>query len=234
VTAPAVSVVVPVYNGGSHLAAAIESILSQEHRPFDIIVVDDGSTDATPSVIAGFSDRLVSVRQDNGGPGAARNAGTARATAPFVAFLDADDLWLPATLTHQLACLEADSEAAVAWGLSDRRVDPGTVAPRDDWHGRPQWALCVGSMLFRRSVLEEVGGFDATLWGGEDMDLMVRLSEQGVAVRRHPNMVHIRRFHGQNQFALDDLAMKRAHFRVVSKVLARRRLPRDPARAAGK
>jgi glycosyltransferase involved in cell wall biosynthesis len=111
-----VSVVVPVYNGARYLTAAIESILAQETRPLEIIIVDDGSTDDTPRVVNRFSDWVFAIHQDNLGPSAARNNGIKQATAPLVAFLDADDMWLPTALTHHLAILKTNPAVAIGWG----------------------------------------------------------------------------------------------------------------------
>ena len=220
-----VSVVVPVYNGAHFLATALDSILAQELGPREIIVVDDGSTDGTSAIVDRFADRVTAlVRQPNAGPAVARNTGIERASAPFVAFLDADDLWRPVALTCHLACLEAAPRAGVAWGLSDRVVAPGGSTPADEWHGRPQRALCVSSMLFRRGVLQSVGGFDPTLRAGEDLDLMFRLREQGHLVAHTPEVVCERRIHAKN-VSRDGAEMTRAHFVVLQKAFARWRSP---------
>lgn len=222
--AAAVSVVVPVYNATCHLRAAIESIFAQRSAPCEIIVVDDGSTDETPRIIAGFGAAIVALRQENGGPAAARNTGIARAKAPLIAFLDADDLWLPTTLDDQLACLAREPDACGTWGRSERRVEPGTPAPSEDWHGLPQWSPVMSSKLFRRDVLARLGGLDCSLRdGGEDLDLMVRLAEAGLRPAQHAGVVHVFRLHGENLFSLDDAAIKRANFEVVRRAFSRRR-----------
>ncbi|MEO8586872.1 MAG: glycosyltransferase family A protein [Acidobacteriota bacterium] len=216
------SAIVPVYNGAGTLAEAIESILAQEFRPLDIIVVDDGSTDATSEVVKRFADRVIAIRQDNLGPGAARNAGIARTARPFVAFLDADDVWPATALASHLDSLAAKADAAVAWGQSTHVVRAGGSPPRDDWHGRPQWALSVGSMLFRRSVFDEVGAFDPALRVGEDLDLMLRIVERRIVVERHAHVVCERRFHPGN-VTRDEAAVDWAYFSAVKKAFARRR-----------
>ncbi|HKT14073.1 MAG TPA: glycosyltransferase family A protein [Allosphingosinicella sp.] len=222
----AITVVVPVYNGAPFLAEAIESALMQQLPADEIIVVDDGSTDATPSVIERFSGKLVALRQQNQGPAAARNAGIERARTPLIAFLDADDLFLPSTLADLVASLGSDAEADVIWGRTDRLFMPDAGAAHPDWHGRPQWALAVGSMLFRRQRLIDIGGFDADFRAGEDMDLLVRLRERKARIIRDPRVVHIRRIHGANGFTADEDAVSDAHFRVLGKAMARRRIAR--------
>lgn len=227
-----VSVVVPVHNGARHLEAALESILAQESGALQVIVVDDGSTDATAGILNRFSDRVHPVRQDNLGPGAARNSGIARATAPLIAFLDADDVWPPAGLTHQLDALAGSPGAAVAWGLSSRVVAADAPPPRDDWHGRPQWALSVGSMLFRRRVFVEAGVFDPGLPLGEDLDLMIRITERRIPVIRHPRVVCERGLHAGNM-TRDGAAADRARFVAIGKAFERRRANAERTKMQG-
>lgn len=217
-----VSAIVPVYNGAGYLAEAIESVLAQDHGPRELIVVDDGSTDATPGIVREFRDRVISIRQDNLGPGAARNTGIRRATQPFLAFLDADDVWLTNALASHLDRLAAAPGVDVAWGQSTHVVRAGGTPPRDDWHGRPQWALSVGSMLFRRRVFDEVGAFDPALRIGEDLDLMLRIVERRIVVERHAHVVCERRFHAGN-VTRDEAAVDGAHFAALKKAFARRR-----------
>ena len=105
-----VSVVVPAYNYARYLPKAIDSALGQTHPPLEVIVVDDGSTDDTPRVLAAYADRIRVIRQANQGAGAARNAGIAAARGEYVAFLDSDDLWHPRKLELQLARFASDPE----------------------------------------------------------------------------------------------------------------------------
>lgn len=111
---PTVSVVIPLYNKGKYIGRAMSSVLMQTRQPFEIIVVDDGSTDDGPEKVQAFSDQRIRLfRQENKGPGAARNAGLARAKGKYVAFLDADDEWLPSFLETGVAFLE-DGTAKIA------------------------------------------------------------------------------------------------------------------------
>ncbi|MFN3301364.1 MAG: glycosyltransferase family 2 protein, partial [Sediminibacterium sp.] len=111
---PTVSVVIPLYNKGKYIERAISSVLAQTYPPLEIIVVDDGSTDNGPERVLKFNDpRIILIRQENRGPGAARNTGLARAKGKYIAFLDADDEWLPNFLKTGLLMLE-DEKANVA------------------------------------------------------------------------------------------------------------------------
>jgi glycosyltransferase involved in cell wall biosynthesis len=223
-----VSVILPVYNGAAYLKEAVSTILAQSCCPREIIVVDDGSTDGTAAIVASFADKLTSIRQENKGPAAARNAGLRRAQGSLIAFLDADDLWLPTALEQQLDVMRAGPSQDVVWGLTERFFMAGADPDQDDWHGRPQWALTIGSMLFRHQTIEEIGGFDDGLRAGEDMDLLVRLRERPSSIKRHSAVVYRRRVHNSN-LSGDRRAMIEAHYRVVGKALQRRRVGRPSA-----
>jgi len=107
---PTVSVIIPLYNKEKYIERALRSVLAQEHQPLEIIIVDDGSTDDSAEKIRNFNDlRILLIKQENAGPGAARNAGLARARAKYVAFLDADDEWMPSFLKTGLSLLEDDN-----------------------------------------------------------------------------------------------------------------------------
>src|SRR5919201_1733113 len=99
---PTVSVVIAVYNGARWIAETLDSVLAQSFPRFEVIVVDDGSTDATPAVAASYGDRVRYLRQDNGGQPSARNAGIRAARGSYIAFVDADDLWVPTKLQMQV------------------------------------------------------------------------------------------------------------------------------------
>jgi glycosyltransferase involved in cell wall biosynthesis len=110
---PLVSVVIPTYNNARYLGAAIDSVLAQTWPRVEVIVVDDGSRDETPQVVAPYGDRIVCLRQENQGLAGARSAGLARATGAYVAWLDSDDMWNPEKLAVQIAFLEARPDVAV-------------------------------------------------------------------------------------------------------------------------
>jgi GT2 family glycosyltransferase len=106
-TAPLVSCVVPCFNGERYLDECIRSILAQTHRPLEIVVIDDGSTDGSADVVRQYPE-VRYYHQDNAGPAAACASGVRLATGEFIAFLEQDDLWLPWKTSHQLACFAAD------------------------------------------------------------------------------------------------------------------------------
>jgi glycosyltransferase involved in cell wall biosynthesis len=215
---PRVSVVVPVFNGASYLSDAISSVLSQTVREIEVIVVDDGSTDTSADVIAGHAlrdRRIVEIRQENRGLPAARNAGVQLARADLVAFLDADDVWLPEKLARQLAHLEANSACQACftyaeevdnslrlitpWSALEAKYGLALVRPE---HLVEHGNLVVGSgssvLALTRSV-HEVGGFDERMVAAEDLDLWYRLALRAPVQAVPEVLVRIRRSPGQMQ-----------------------------------
>ena len=189
---PLVSVVIPVWNGERYLKQAIESILAQNFSDFELIVIDDGSTDGSANIAAWYThDQRVSVRtQTNAGVVAARNAGLHAAKAELVAFLDADDIAKPDRLSKQVAYMLANPEVAVVGShityFSDVKglirtqqfpTGPSLVAQVLEV-GNP---LAQPAVMLRKSMAMAVGGYrDAFKLGAEDYDLWLRLAE------RHP------------------------------------------------
>ena len=182
-----VTAVVPVYNSAGLLRDAVASIRSQGWPGLRIVVVDDGSKDDTAGVAGELaSDDLAVLRQSNAGPAAARNAGIALAQTDWIAFLDADDLWLPQKLQIQFEALQKSPGAAFAYGDALHRYPSG-----QELRQRPRAAprrlfldLLLGpefftsSVIVRRSCFEEIGGFDPELRTGEDWDMWLRLSDR--------------------------------------------------------
>ncbi len=182
---PAVSVIIPTYNRAWCLAEAVDSVLAQAYQDFELIVVDDGSTDETPQLLAAYGGRLRVLRCENRGVSAARNAGIAAAQAELIAFLDSDDLWLPGKLSHQVAFFHLDPEALICqteelWVRNGRRVNPGRRhRKRGGLIFAPSLELCLVSpsaVMVRRGLFDRVGLFDETLPACEDYDLWLRVS----------------------------------------------------------
>ncbi|NVM57275.1 MAG: glycosyltransferase family 2 protein [Desulfobacterales bacterium] len=181
---PAVSVIIPTYNRARFLKEAICSVLAQDFHDFELIVVDDGSTDDSPQLLGSYP-KIRIVRQDRRGVSAARNAGIARAPGRFVAFLDSDDLWLPGKLSAQVAFFETHPTALICqteevWIRNGIRVNPKKQHKKHSGMiFGPSLELCLVSpsaVMMQRRLLDEVGGFDETLPACEDYDLWLRIA----------------------------------------------------------
>ena len=199
---PLISVIVPVYNGERFVGEALESVFRQRYDPLEVIVVDDGSTDGTAEVVKGFGSRVTRLHQPNAGPAAARNLGLAKAEGELIAFLDADDLWPEGKLAFQLEHLRSEPDAGLSMGYC--RVEKlqgveGNESTRTNWpHGSEGCHMLVGAMLTRRAVWETVGGFNAALRYGEDVDWFLRARECGVSFAVSCGIALIHRRHEKN------------------------------------
>jgi glycosyltransferase involved in cell wall biosynthesis len=207
-----VSVVIPAFNHARFLAACVESALGQTLAAAEVIVVDDGSTDETQSVLERFGSRVRVLRQPNRGVSAARNAGAAASRGELIAFLDADDEWLPRKLEAQAARLQAEPDLGlVHCGIVEIGPDGEELGVRlDGLEGRVAQEM----MLFRRgvilgggsaavvprAVLEETGGFDESLSTSADWDLHHRIARRRAVGFVREALVRYR-IHGGNMHA---------------------------------
>lgn len=182
---PLVSVIIPTYNRGRMLKSAIDSVLAQTFQDFELIVVDDGSTDDTPQLLHTYASRITVIRQDNRGVSAARNRGIEHSSGKLIAFLDSDDHWLPAKLDRQTAFMEAHPGFSICqteeiWIRNGVRVNPKKKHKKPSgMMFEPSLALCLispSAVMIRRHLLDEVGGFDENLPACEDYDLWLRIS----------------------------------------------------------
>ena len=188
-----VDVIIPAFNAARYLPVALESVASQSFSDWRIVLVDDGSTDNTPQVVAPFiaqlGEKLRYIRQDNRGLPAARNAAVRASDSEFLALLDADDVWLPCRLSESVCALRQHPEAGLAYGLVTHIDDDGV--PQSTFLGNRRHAegriasqiymkkvdLPCPTITFRRSCIEEVGLFDEAMRATEDRDLWLRIAQ---------------------------------------------------------
>jgi glycosyltransferase involved in cell wall biosynthesis len=202
VSGPLVSCIVPVYNGAAYLAEALDSIFAQSYRPLEVIVVDDGSTDGTPRVLADYAARVTRLWQPNGGPAAARNRGVTVARGECVAFLDADDLWHPEKLARQMARFRARPELELSLtGIQNFWM--AEAIPGDDAYldaiDRQAWPGYVcQTLLTRRATFQQVGPFNESLPHAEDREWLMRAVEHGKVRELLPEVLVYRRCHRTN------------------------------------
>ncbi|HEY0792572.1 MAG TPA: glycosyltransferase family A protein [Chthoniobacterales bacterium] len=203
---PLFSVIIPTYNRKHFLRRALRSVMRQSCQDFEVIVVDDGSTDGTEAMVAGFP-RVVYLRQQNRGPGAARNLGWERATGDYLAFLDSDDLWFPWTLATFARCLKAHHRPAFVSGhyfpfYDEKRVREVKEEAFDSKYYRDYFASAsahtwvgAGGMLVRCDCRAR---FPTSLHVAEDLYLIMQLGiEDGFVSIQNP-CTFAYRYHGNN------------------------------------
>ena len=183
------TVIIPAFNCAQWIGQAIDSVLNQSIPATEIVVIDDGSTDTTAAVLAGYGRQIICLRQSNQGVAAARNAGLNLAGGEAIAFLDGDDVWHPRKLELQLRVMADDSTIGLLgtgrfiWPATAVPHVPGEQAAAVTRIDRNALAvknyLATSSVMVRRELIRQVGGFDTTLHGPEDHDYWLRIA--GVA-----------------------------------------------------
>lgn len=186
-----VSVVIPAYNQAKYLIEAIESVLAQSHKDYEIIVVDDGSTDGTPNVVKHFTDDIRYIQQGNQGLAGARNTGILAAKGELIGLLDADDLWLPNYLDSMVAFTNLHPEAAVYYccaqsmdseGNKLPQVFGGPIVPAEKLYETILRAdfLIPSTIMMRKSVVKAAGLFDPSFRRLQDGELWIRLLKENI------------------------------------------------------
>lgn len=195
-----VSVVIPAYNVGAHIVEAIQSVMAQDYAPIEIIVVDDGSKDDTAEVVSSHFPQVTLIRKANGGAATARNAGIRQAQGEFIAFLDADDIWLPGKLKAQVDYFRAHPDVAMnctgfsQWVSDDKGVfpDPLSVIPdqanvaADEVDSELSgWVyhklllrnfVWTTTVMMRRALIDKIGLYDESFRLGQDYEYFLRAS----------------------------------------------------------
>ena len=232
---PRVSAIIPAYNAAATAGAAIESVLAQSYREFELIVVNDGSTDTTAEVLRRYGDRIMVIEQANAGAAAARNTGLRAAHGTYIALLDADDLWKPQLLERLVPVLEADPECVLAYGdlevidSNGNSLHTGLIgeavahAPALDEMLRRVWPIMPSAVVMRRGVLEAIGGFCTEFRSCTYEDLYCWMR-----AREHGHFVYVPERLAQWRFSLFPRPLKRgggvsAHNREVFTRLVRER-----------
>ena len=190
-----VTVIIPTYNRARYVCQALDSVLNQTYRDFDVIVVDDGSTDETSQLLESYKDRVTCIRQDNQGRAAAKNAGLSHAQGKYVAFLDSDDIWCPDKLERQVNFLETRPELSLAHGeveVIDSKGNPlrketermkrlyRRQRSKGETYSNFLETICMfpSTVLVRRECFGTVGDFDTSLDILEDFDWFLRVASR--------------------------------------------------------
>lgn len=197
---PTVSVVIPTWNSASYLAEAISSVLGQTRPPTEVLVIDDGSHDDSPVIAASFGDPVRVVHQAHAGQGRARNHGAELAGGSWLAFLDADDLWLPHKLEVQLGVLSQRPETEIVFGRVEQFFSPelGRADEPTPLGGAEAAGLLPSSLCCRRDAFFRFGGFTEGLTMGETLNWYARAREHGAVIATVSDVVVRRRIHSAN------------------------------------
>lgn len=221
----AASCVIAAYQAERYLEATLRSVLAQSRAVDEVVVVDDGSTDATAALAESFGPPVRVIRQANAGPAAARNEGIRASRGAVVAFVDADDLWEPDKTAIQLAAFEADPALGysvtmlrnfVSEDLDRRRV-------RDPRLLEPMAGYVVTTLAVRRSVFERVGLFDPARGHSDDTEWFLRAKDAGVASLLHREVLARRRLHDANRSQALGEASRQEYLHLLKEMLDRRR-----------
>ncbi len=237
---PFISVIIPTYNRAELVLRAVDSVLAQTFEDFELIVVDDGSTDDTVSALKPYKDRLRLIVQSHAGVSAARNHGLSIAQSELIAFLDSDDYWLPEKLDVQARFFSKNPKALICqteetWFRHGRRVNPGTK------HRKPSGEafyrsleLCLispSSVMMRRKLFETVGTFDENLPACEDYDLWLRVTARyPVHLLKEPLVV--KNGGHEDQLSRTTMGLDQYRVKALLKILESGTLDPEQTRAA--
>jgi glycosyltransferase involved in cell wall biosynthesis len=195
-----VSVIIPVYNGEAFLARALKSAFDQDYRPLEVIVVDDGSSDATARIAQDWREARY-FYQPNQGHGMAKNAGIEKSRGEFLSFLDVDDWWASNKLKMQVDCL--DSNPHVGYVISHMKIilESGIKASpclRPELLQKDSPAFLPSALLVRRAIMSKVGMFNPAFKCGNDSDWFFRTQDMGIPRIILPDVLLYRSIHGKN------------------------------------
>jgi glycosyltransferase involved in cell wall biosynthesis len=197
---PLVSVIIPVYNGARFLRAALESVLAQTYRAFEVIVVDDGSVDESGAIAQSFPE-VHYIRQENQGVAAARNNGIDTARGEFFAFLDQDDLWTPEKLKVQIEYLLNQPDVGYTLTHQQYFLEPGAELPvwfRKELLSTVHTGWVLGTLVVRRTTFEQVGGFATGYSAANDSDWFFRAKAAEIPMVVVPELLLLKRIHEAN------------------------------------
>lgn len=229
---PLVSVIIPAYKVAPYLAEALESVFAQSFSDFEVILVNDGSpdTDEMEKVIEPYRDRIVYLRQENRGAGAARNTGLRSARGRYVAFLDGDDIWLPDFLAKMVSFIEGYDlvyanallfGASQVAGLTYMDTNPSSGEVTAESLLAERCNVITSGVLARREPIVELGMFDETLRNSQDFDMWVRIAKRPGARLAFLPTVLLKQRHRPGSLASDSIKSVEGELKVMAKVALR-------------
>lgn len=198
-----ISCIVPVYNGERFLGETLDSILAQSYQPLELIVIDDGSTDNTAEIAQGYGDRVRYQWQPNRGSASAKNHGIGLASGKYVAFLDADDLWLPEKLNRQMTVFNDKPDTDLCFTQFQNFWMPDRADEAEQYANhplsQPLAAWSIATLLTYHSSFERFGSFDEELRGNENMIWFLNAARRGARIELVDEVFMRRRLHGGNR-----------------------------------
>lgn len=220
---PLITAAIPVHDGEAYLAEAIESVLAQTVPCGQLVVVDNASSDRSAEIARGY-ERVELVSEPQLGIGPARNAALAAARGDYLAFLDADDLWVPDKTARQLAAFEADPELGLVFGHVQQFASPDLEAGAVGLNlpSEPQPGLHIGAMLAARAAIEAIGPWPERVEVSDGLAFLLRAKELGLRHAMLAETVAMRRVHGANH-SLRNQDRRKEFARVLKQSLDRRR-----------
>jgi glycosyltransferase involved in cell wall biosynthesis len=225
-----VSAIIPVFNCERYVAAALSSVLRQTVLPDEIIVVDDGSTDATPKTLAQFGSQITVIRQTNCGGAAATNRGVEAATGRFLCFLDADDVWMPGKTARQLEWLAKYPDTEAVFGHVQQFIGED-LAPRPAQRlacpEAPQPGISKITMMIHRQAFDRIGLFDPALQSVDFLEWYTRAIERHLCADTIPDVVAMRRLHATNTGIRKRDSQRFENLDALKRSLDRRRAARN-------
>ncbi len=227
---PRVSAIIPTYNAPEFLMQAVESVLAQSYRDYELIVVDDGSGPETRAALEPCMDRIRYIRQENAGPSAARNSGIRESAGELIAFLDHDDLWLPGKLVAQVEFMDAHPEYKLSYHIveyfgGDGKLDfPRREGPQGDVLAAlfRRIFLITLAVMCRRECFEKAGYFDEKLRFAQDYELWLRMA-------LHYHFGYLDKVLGRYRFHEGNLSWENRTRHFLEKLESRERTYADPA-----
>jgi glycosyltransferase involved in cell wall biosynthesis len=215
-----ISVIIPAFNAALYLAETIESILKQTFPPYEIIIVDDGSTDKTVEVASSYISKGIKlVQKKHQGISGTRNAGIKQSTGNYLAFLDADDLWNAKKLEKQVALLEKKSSVSGVFVNIQQFISPDLSNNKNRYicPATPQAGYSAGALLISRASFLQVGFFSEELKAGEFIEWYLRAKQRNLIFEMLPDVLMYRRIHGNNTVLLNSAKINSDYLKIIRK-----------------
>ena len=221
---PLVTIIIPVFNCEKYIGEAIQSVLIDDYRCKEIIVVNDGSTDNTSKIISTF-DNITIIAQPNQGVSKARNTAIQFASGEFVTYLDADDIWMPGRLANCVNFFDENPETDFVLGLQQMFLEEGAAKPpsvKQEWLENYTEASNNGVIMVRKNCYQKIGLFDTSLKNGEDTEWLLRARDAGLISERAPFVFIKRRIHEKNLSVGQSTEYKKMLFKIIRESVQRK------------